>query len=325
MAHSERAALAAALLALLALAPMAAGEGGARFPESYQVRGALGDIPTTQQAEPQGWWNVEETVHFATSSDAGVNITLTLPPGAAPSGDECTCGAYNLSWSGARATLSLEPTAEPANHSFVFRHRVAVAPGDTFSFVFPDVPEELRADAILLFYLPDRYVLTGPFEADFELPSTSENPGLLIYGYSGSAARPLPSALSFSTAIDERSTLAPREEEPAAAAPVAVAPMVEPDAWWRGALLPVAAAVAGVVVGALVMDRTWLRLGGRAEPPEPKETLAARKLALVGALQALEAARADGRVDETAYAAVHSELKDDALATMQELQGRGEA
>jgi len=316
------------LVALLALvAPIAAAEpisnNDPLFHETYQVRAALGDIPTTNITEPPQFWNVEETIHFVVPDGGDANVTFTLPAGAKFLTATCSCGTVEPTWDGVRATFN---TTKPGNQTLVFRHNTPVLSTEGFAFVIPDVPPERAATALLVFYLPDRFALKGPVEEAFALPSTSENPGLVIHGYQGTPEKPLPHALSF-TAILKNDTSLPPPATTSTTTPVAPSPDSGSagDVWTRTALVGTGGLIAGALVGVVVTRRFGRGAGLDAAPThEPTEVLAARKRALVAALQALETAHDQGEVADAAYRTVHADLKAQALRVMRGIEARGD-
>lgn len=321
---------AVALLAL-ALIPVAlaepAGE-ATRFREGYQVRGALGDIPSTTAEESVGFWNVEEAARLVLDANATTEVVFRLPEGAQFGSVACTCGELAApAWEGSTARVTVAANAS-GNHSVWFRHRIPVSAADAFSFQLADPGEARRVDALLLFYLPEQYVLAGPIEADFALPSTSENPGLVIHGFSGSPERPLPAALAFSARVDESSAFARDAPTPTGAA-TAPAATTSGRASAPDAKSPLARTLL-IVLGGLLLGGVggWYlteRLRRRAPPAKPADDpaiLDLRRRALVAALAEIEAARAEG-APEKALARVEAELKADALETMQAIEESG--
>lgn len=312
-----------ALAALLLAAPLALAEPtgeSTRFRQSWQVRGALGDIPTTDALESTGFWNVEELARVAFAPNVSQDVSFQLPEGAVFVAAGCSCGAPQVAWNGSTATLTVA-SGSAGDHVVTFQHRRPMTAGETFAFRVPDPGDARRADALLLFYLPDTYNLVGPVEADFALPSTSENPGLMIHGFSGDAARPLPATLDFAAHLDTSSGFA---RDPAAtgapAAPAAApAPAEAPSSGLTRALLLIAAGlVFGGGVGWLATERLMRR---KAPAPrlDTREVLEARRRALVAGLAELDAARGPDAGADAAIEKVRAEFKEDVLHTMKEL------
>ncbi|MBI4392929.1 MAG: hypothetical protein HY556_03895 [Euryarchaeota archaeon] len=299
-------------------------EGGTQFKQVYQVRASLGDIPTTVESEAGGYWNVQESLAVDLADSTHYERTFSVPPGEEFVTLTCRCEPgeeANVTIHEANHTISFDRSGANATRTIVFEHRRQVAAGGVFGFLLGAVPEEGRKNALILLFLPESYDLQAPVSRDFVLPTTSENPGMLIHGYSGTETSALPATLYFVAAPRALDPAPVVRQDAAASDATSPGPSISKDPLLLGGAI-----VGGVIVGAL----GWrlfgpVLAGGRRQvvfrgrgAPSTREALEVRRLALVAALRELGEAHDAGLEAEAMDLA--AELRKEALHVMEELE-----
>lgn len=298
----------AALLSLaVLLVALAAPTGTAQPPtysEAYQVRAAMGDIPTTAATEPSNAWNVEQRVLVA-ATNASQAVTLQLPFGSTLVNASCTCGAqptisgrdvtFQVAGSGEQTVTLL--SSQPASRAFGFE---VLRPG-------------VAASTVVVLYVPVSYEVETPVDGDS--PGLSTDGSARILQYRG-ASMPNP----FWASLHLAST-AGGDDTPPAAAGAGINP-------W---LMLAVGVLAGALVWAFLVSRGTVQAKGRkqvaataahveAAANEPLPVLEGRKRALLAALKEIEVAKMNNEMPTEVYDVVKADLKKQAVTVMRALE-----
>jgi hypothetical protein len=297
------------LLGLLAATLPAAAQPPA-FTEAFQVRGALGDIPTTAAGEPAGAWNLEQRLTLAFDNASARSVTFRIPAGATLANASCTCGAAAAA-SGRDVTFSLGASTPGGTHTLAV---LSTQPGAT-ALAF-DLQRPVSAgDGVVILYVPNGSAADGPFEPTSPGSSTDGSARIVVF-----QADPLPQP--FWAAIRPATT------------GVDPAPGPDPAADSLRWLFLGLGLLAGIVLWAVLVQRGVVQRKSRrqvvataahveAAAAEPAPVLEGRKRALLAALKEVEVARMNNEMAPEVYDAVKADLKKQAVTVMRALETAG--
>jgi hypothetical protein len=298
----------AVLVAVLAL-PMATAQ-PPTYTESFQVRAAVGDIPSTAAVEPSNAWNVEQRVLVA-AGNATQAVTLQLPFGSSLVNASCTCGGqptvngrdvtFQVSGNGTQTVTML--TSQPSSRAFGFEVMRPAGPGD----------------GVVILYVPSGYDFEAPVEPTQRLPSTSGTSTIVEFR-SASLPNPFWASLHVATtAVDDGADSDPsfRDE-----------PLYSDGIVW---IFLAAGVLVGIVLWAFLVSRGAVQAKGRkqvvstaahveAAANEPPAVLEGRKRALLAALKEIEVAKMNNEMPNEVYDVVKADLKKQAVTVMRALE-----
>jgi hypothetical protein len=299
-------ALLAAVLVLPATAQM-------DFGQSYQVRAAVGDIPSTPAIEPAGTLNVEQRLAVATTGSAK-DLHFSLPAGSSLDAVSCSCGHVAQQAQPGGVTVTV-----PANATGTATVTVLSSqPFSTAAAFSLRAPPEAGPDAAVILFVPKG--------SAFEAPGTPSSPGSstdgtsTIEAFTFTASSPLPSPF---WAVFHPGTVA--------AQPVAPAPAGFP--WLQAGV----AFALGIALWAFLVQRGVVQSRSRKQvaqvaahaeiaAQDPPAVLEGKKRALLAALKEVEMARQAQEMDTATYDAVKAEFKKQAVTVMRALdEGTGKA
>ncbi len=306
--------LALGVLAVLTTVPASA-QPGMDSDAAYLVRGALGNIPTTDATEEAGFWNQYEArrvQHDGTSTE----VAFTVPAGAQDLGLTCNCNG-SATRAGQTYTFMVDATEPAGPVEVVFTHRRAVST-DGFAFALSGIPADVRGDASLRFYVPDHFILEADIAPTGALESTPENPGLLIYFFDGTADSALPESLWF-TAYPQTQSVSP--------------PPADGGLDLLALLLGIAIGVVVwyfLVARGVVQARQRKQVVAKAEHQqvaerEPANVLEGRKRVLMAGLKELELAKASQQIETEVYDRLKAEYKKQTVTVMRALESTKQA
>jgi hypothetical protein len=297
--------LAAVLLASAAL-PAASAQ-PPTFTQAWQVRGALGDIPTTAATEPGGSWNLEQRFTLAFTNTTAKTVAFRLPAGATLANASCTCGA-TPSASGRDVTFQLGASTPSGTHTLTV---LSTQPGAA-AIAF-DLQRPVSAgDGVVILYVPNGSVADAPV-ADHG-PGSSTDGSARIYEFIGdSLPQPFWASVHPGTAATAPNDDAGEGFE-----------LEWPWALGLGLLL-------GIVLWALLVQKGAVQRKGRkqvaataahveAAQSEPAPVLEGRKRALLAALKEVEVARMNNEMPPEVYDAVKADFKKQAVTVMRALE-----
>jgi hypothetical protein len=300
----------AALLSLaFALAVLVAPTATAQPPtynEAFQVRAAVGDIPTTSAAEPSNAWNVEQRV-LVQATNASQAVTLQLPFGSTLVDGNCTCGAqptingrdvtFQVSGSGQQTVtvLSSQPTAR--------------------AFGFEVLRPGVATETVVVLYVPTSYEVEAPVEGDS--PGLSTDGSARILEYRGaSVPNPFWASLHLATTVGG-------DDGPAGSGQA-----WDDDVVWVFLALGI---VVGAVLWALLVSKGVVQARSRkqvastaahveAAANDPPAVLEGKKRALLAALKEIEVAKMNNEMPNEVYDVVKADLKKQAVTVMRALE-----
>lgn len=285
------------------------------FDEPYQVRAALGDIPTTPAVEQGGVWNVEQQLKVQfdnASSEADRTYSFTLPSGSALANATCDCSRSTHSLVGSALSFRIEPQTLSGERTIRIVTRQPA--GEVFGFALGASPA--GADSVVILYVPGGSDVSG--SADLrEVGSSTDGSSVIHYTQFDGA---LPDGTWF--AIHPATT---------AADPTTPDEGASVTSWLIPAMLGV---VLGMVVWAMLVSRGVVQKKSRkqvvataahveAAAKEPVPVLEGRKRALLAALKELELARQANEMPIEVYDAVKADLKKQAVTVMRALEASG--
>ena len=300
----------AALLSLAVLVAVLAAPATTSQPptytEAFQVRAAMGDIPTTAAAEPSNAWNVEQRV-LVTASNASQAVTLQLPFGSTMVEGNCTCGAeptvngrdvtFQVSGSG-QQTVTVT-SSQPSSRAFGFEAKRPSGASGT----------------VVVLYVPNGYDVEAPVEG--ESPGLSTDGSARIIQYRGAVPDPFWASLHLATtAVDDG------EGDSEAS------PLYSDGIVWA---FLAAGVLVGVVLWAFLVSKGAVQAKGRrqvastaahveAAANEPPAVLEGRKRALLAALKEIEVAKMNNEMPSEVYDVVKADLKKQAVTVMRALE-----
>lgn len=295
------------VLAAVALAMPAAAQ-PPTFPHAYQLRGAVGDIPTTNATEPAGAWNLEQRLTVRFDNGTPAQYAFQVPLGADLVNATCSCNPSQFTAS-ARAVVFTFPTTQPSG-AYTLTVTTTQPAGAAFAFHLDLPVDAAERDRIALMYVPRGSAYESASRADDALPSTTGQATILQFN-------DVPSP--FWLAV-----------HPASA--VAAGDAGGDDAAWRGWLLPVLVGVLlGIVLWALLVSRGVVQKKSRrqvastaahveAAASDPPAVLEGKKRALLAALKEIEVARMNNEMPTEVYDQVKADLKRQAVTVMRALE-----
>lgn len=281
------------------------------FSEPYQLRGAVGDIPTTNATEPAGAWNLEQrlTVQFDNASQA--QYPFNLPAGARLLNATCTCNPSQSTATSDSVVFTL-PTSTPSG-SYVLTVLTTQAAGQSFGFSIHLPIAVAASERVAILYVPtglEAEAAAGPTRS---LPSTNGQSTIVQFD-------DLPSPFWASVHPDDGT------------ATVAQDSGIPTLAW----VFLAVGLVAGAVVWAVLVSRGAVQTKSRkqvantaahveAAAAEPPAVLEGRKRALLAALKEIEVARMNSEMPQEVYDVVKADLKRQAVTVMRALETAGAA
>jgi hypothetical protein len=304
---------AAALLATLALMPVTAQPPS--FTQTFQVRGAVGDIPTTDNVEPAGAWNLDHRLtatYSNTSSEDDRTFRFAIPAGARVVNLTCDCADWRSTQTPRIVTFTLGTNNPSGQHTI----RVTTSqPYDStvgFSVFTPLEVSSLESLAVIL-YVPRDAQLTAPVKMSGQLTTTDGSSTIEYVTFASGQSRPLD--LWFAIHPDN-------------------AIQAEPTISWNAGLIA-AFLLIGVGIGAVLWS--WLVAQGlvqrkgrkqvaataahvEAAAKDPVPVLEGKKRALLAALKDLELAKQGNEVSLEVYDVVKADLKKQAVTVMRALE-----
>lgn len=298
-------ALLAALL-LLAAVPAASAQ-PMTFSEAWQVRGAVGDIPTTAAAEPAGAWNVEQRFTLAFANTTAQAVTFRMPAGATLANASCTCGAAATT-SGRDVTFQLGASTPSGTHTMTVLSTQPAAAALSLDLQRPVA----AGDGAVILYVPNGSTVDAPVANTG--PGSTTDGTAHIFLFEGN---PLPQPFWAS--------VHPGTATVGGSQPTQKAPLLS----WPIAL--VLGVVLGILLWAVLVQKGAVQRKGRkqvaataahveAAAAEPAPVLEGRKRALLAALKEVEVARMNNEMPPEVYDAVKADLKKQAVTVMRALE-----
>ncbi len=288
------------------------------FSQAYQVRAAVGDIPTTPATEPAGTWNVEQSLKVEFSNATSQAWHFTLPAGSTLANATCDCSRTTHGVAGDQLTFTIleQTTSGPHTIRVVTRQPAGDVVGGT---VTP--PVEAGADAVVVLYVPGGSSVSS--SADFDEVGTSpSDPSKTILYATFDAGHPLG---DFWYAVHPGT------------ATTAAGPADDGGDGWMEWLVPAAIGLAlGAILWALLVSKGMVQAKSRrqvvataahveAAANDPPAVLEGKKRALLAALKEVELAKQANEMPVDVYDAVKADLKKQAVTVMRALEaGSGE-
>lgn len=301
-------------IALLVLALMLPGVQAQppTYDEEYQVRGALGDIPTTPATEQSGVWNVEQQlkVQFDNASDeAQRTYAFTLPSGSTLANATCDCSRSTHSMVGTALSFRIEPQTASGERTIRIVSRQPA--GEVFGFALGASPA--GADSVVVLYVPGGSEVSGS-KGLTEVGSSTSGSAVIHYARFDGA---LPEDTWF--AIHPATT---------AATPSGGDDDNDAMAWILPAILGL---LLGMVLWSLLVSRGVVQKKSRkqvvttaahveAAANDPPAVLEGKKRALLAALKEVELARQANEMPVEVYDVVKADLKKQAVTVMRALE-----
>jgi len=309
------------LLLVLAAAPTSA---QMSFNQPYQLRGAVGDIPTTDFPEPAGSWNIEQRIQVTTSGHNGAPVFIDYPAQSKVLRMSCTCGVTGYD-DGDHAIFNLTSTLPDATYTIVVTTAQGIGGSASWGFSVIPFPSNLApADRVAILYIPNGAAVTGPVAESQDALNCAGGLQCSIHVFGGSAASPLPAGtLWFSI------------HPTTAAEPVVTTTVTAPGGAASTNWLFIGVAfLAGLIVWALLVSRGMVQRKSRkqvattaahveAAQAEPLTVLEGRKRALMAALKEIELARQANEIDVPTYDTLKAELKKEAVTVMRAIDESG--
>jgi hypothetical protein len=295
-----------AAFALMVVTAVPAAAQPPTFSQAYQVRGALGDIPSTTQAEPAGTWNLEQrlTVQFTNTTPA--THAFNVPAGAHVVNTTCTCNPSHSTVRSDSVVFTID-TSVPAG-SYTMTVLTSQPVGTAFGFSIAVPIEAGPQDRVAVLYVPGSDVWDAPVKPVGDPLVSTDGSARIVYFTS------FPDQAWFAI-------------HPATAngATSAANPMT---GWLVAAALGL---VVGIVLWALLVSRGVVQAKGRrqvagtaahveAAAADPPAVLEGRKRALLAALKEIEVAKMNGEMPNEVYDVVKADLKRQAVTVMRALE-----
>jgi hypothetical protein len=300
--------LLAAILGVLLLAPATA---QMDFQQPYQVRGALGDIPSTAASEPAGTWNVEQRLQATHTNGTAQDVHLNLPAGASLAAATCSCPHASSQVKDGAVVVTLAPD-NPSGPVTVTV--LSTQPyGPVLGFSLKPSPDAGKDTAIIL-YVPRGSTFDAPAAASS--PGTSTDGTSTIQAFTFDASHAMPDPFW--------ATLHP-----------GTATTTTPSAT-NG--IPWLYVLGGLIIGALLwgflVQRGVVQARGRKQvahiaahteiaATESPAVLEGKKRALLAALKEVELAKQSSEMDTATYDAVKADFKKQAVTVMRALDETG--
>jgi hypothetical protein len=299
-----------AALALVAITAVPASGLSMSYAQAYQVRGAVGDIPsTTNVTEPAGAWNLEQRVVVQHAQGTPTTLNLRVPAGAAVVHAACSCPVH-FAGSGQIQSFALNATLPSGPYTILLT--TSQPTGAAFGFTL-DIPPTMAADSVAILFVPDgNSVDSSTSPGQGALPCTDGKPCTIeAFGEQGG----LGTTPWFT--LHPASTVAAPSQQPAAAA----------FPWLTVGL----AFLGGAIVWALLVQRGIVQRKGRKQvaqaaaheqiaATDPPAVLEGKKRALLAALKEVEMAKQGQEMDAATYDAVKAEFKRQAVTVMRAIE-----
>lgn len=299
----------AVLLALAAVGPTTTAQ-PPTYSEAFQVRAAVGDIPSTQgAAEPPNAWNVEQRFTITSGNSTAPPTTFQLPFGSSLVNASCTCGVQPTV-NGRDVTFQLGPETPAGTHTMTVLSSQPSSRAFGFEVMRPGGP----GDGVVVLYVP-----AG---SEHEAPIEGSSPGLSTDGSARivefrSSSLPNP----FWASIHVATAAAGDDSDPTADGGPATSP-------W---LMLAVGLVLGAVVWAFLVSRGAVQAKGRkqvaataahveAAANDPPAVLEGKKRALLAALKEIEVAKMNNEMPNDVYDSVKADLKKQAVTVMRALE-----
>ncbi|HUR26198.1 MAG TPA: hypothetical protein VM327_09325 [Candidatus Thermoplasmatota archaeon] len=297
-----------ALVMALLVAPVATSQ-PPTYTEAFQVRAAMGDIPTTAAVEAAGW-NVDQryTVEFTTGSNQK-DVGFLLPPGATLVNASCGgCGDTPTVTAGS-VTFHLVPSTPTGTYAMEVLSNQAVGRNFALKVERPESP----GPGVVVLYAPKDLQVDAAVEPTAELPSTSGTARILEYRV---ALFPAP----FWATIHPATTAGGDDPGTNAGA-----------AGFNPWLMLAIGLVLGVLVWAFLVSKGAVQAKSRkqvattaahveAAAHDPPAVLEGRKRALLAALKEIEVAKMNNEMPTDVYDVVKADLKKQAVTVMRALE-----
>lgn len=278
------------------------------FDHAYQVRGAFGDIPTTQAAEPAGAWNMEQRLAVRFENHSEARYVLHVPAGAEVVNATCTPCSTTQAEPSADAVTFILAASEPSG-AYTLTLATRQAAGLAFGFSVDAPSGVAEDDRVAILYVPTGYAHSAPFEGTSPGLSTDGSARIVVFeGFHD----PLWVAIH--------------------AGEAASAGGADGDGALSGWLLPaVAGLLLGIVLWALLVSRGVVQAKSRrqvaataahveAAQADPPAVLEGKKRALMAALKDIEVAKMNSEMPPEVYDAVKADLKRQAVTVMRALE-----
>lgn len=299
------------LLAALLVAPL--GSAQMEFQQGYQVRGAVGDIPSTPAVEKVGAWNVEQRLTVTHTNGTAQDLHFNLPSSATLDSVGCTCPHVSSQAQASGLVVSVAPN-NPSGATTV--RVVSTQPFSTSLGFSLRAPTEAGADVAVILYVPFGMALEAPTQPGTSLPSTDGSS--TIQAFTFDAGSPLPQP--FWAAI-----------HPGTSGTTTTTPSSTGIPW----LFVGAGVLVGAIAWAVLVQRGVVQKRGRKQvaqvaahteiaASDPPAVLEGKKRALLAALKEVELAKQAQQMDTATYDAVKAEFKKQAVTVMRALD-EGEA
>lgn len=299
------------LLAAVVLLPTAAAQIPS-FNEDYQVRAALGDIPSTTAIEPAGTWNVEQRITVAFDNNASEldrTYLIRLPVGSTLVNATCDCARSTHTQTGDTLSLRIEPLTESGQRTLTILTRQPVA--DVYGFrVAPTTPTDL----VVILYVPVSLDATSNVPLR-EVGLSTDRTATLFYQQFGASDYPFDLWFSIHPAT---TAVAPSDAE------------ANPLPW----LFLVLGLAAGALLWSQLVARGIVQKKSRKQVAAPaahveaaKESvpvLEGKKRGLLAALKELELAKQANELPLEVYDAVKADFKRQAVTVMRALEDNGD-
>lgn len=283
------------------------------FGEAYQVRGALGDIPSTPAAEPAGTWNLEQRLRVAfdnASDEMSRTYHFAIPSGTTLANASCDCFQYHTTMTAASLTFVIDPATASGQRTIALVTRQATE--EAFGFNLR-AALEAPADRAVILYVPRDAQVTS--NLDFASPGSSTDGTATIQFARFDASHPMPGEAWFAI-------------HPALDAPAPAEAGFNDDLVWVFLALGL---VAGATLWSLLVARGVVQKKARkqvagtaahveAAAQDPPAVLEGKKRALLAALKEVELAKQANEMPVEVYDAVKADLKKQAVTVMRALE-----
>ena len=279
------------------------------FDQAYQVRAAVGDIPTTTPTEPAGTWNIEQrlTVQFdnATSADH----TIALPGGSELVAANCTCNPSKYTVDAQAVRFTLQTDLPSGAYTLTVTTKQVAA--EAFSFSIRSPIEVDAQDRVAILYVPTALA--------FDAPVAATSPGMSTDGQSRIEVLAGFGSLLWASLHPDDAYV------PASKAPNQSMPWI----WLAAGVLAGAIAWAILVSRGVVQKKSRKQVAGVAAHVEAASNnspavLEGKKRALLAALKDIEMARQANEMPVEVYDVVKAELKKQAVTVMRALEQKAE-
>jgi hypothetical protein len=306
-----RAFLSLACLAALVAGLLPAADAQMDFQQGYQVRGAVGDIPSTPAVERAGTWNVEQLLKATHTNGTAQEVRFNLPTGSSLETVLCSCPHVSNQVESGTVVVTLAPN----NPSGVTDVRVVSSqPFNTAVALSVRAPAEAPKDAEVILYVPVGMAFEAAGKASSPGSSTSGTSTIQAFTFDASAPMPDPFW----------ATIHPSVADTASAAPASYGMDFGAGFLLLGGLL------AGALLWAFLVSRGIVQRKGRkqvaataahveAAQNDPPAVLEGKKRGLLAALKEVEIARQTNEMDVPTYDAVKAEFKKQAVTVMRAL------